>query len=239
MCTLPANDWPSSWPHDPHQSNKEADNSSGTIQWRGCFGWFRKKAGTWQRWRDKRAWQEDKGETRTQQRLVHVDGAKIQVVNCAIEIDLRLKSMLMRFFFQKFGMVVQPLCAACAAMQQLDVAGRFESSRDLSAVPPVTFVRYLCALVRWWGCEDVPGVKPAELLPLNQSNRRDDSDKREKQPYQTRSLVPTRGTYVIAPSLCCQQSVPHHHHPTSPPHTKPHVHIIWRSNGAKTVSVWW
>lgn len=100
MCTLPANDWPSSWPHDPHQSNKEADNSSGTIQWRGCFGWFRKKAGTWQRWRDKRAWQEDKGETRTQQRLVHVDGAKIQVVNCAIEIDLRLKSMLMRFFFK-------------------------------------------------------------------------------------------------------------------------------------------
>lgn len=146
MCTLAANDWPSSWPHDPHQSNKEADDSSGTIQWRGCFGWFRKKAGTWQRWRDKRAWQEDKGETRTQQRLVHVDGAKIQIVNCAIKIDLRLKSMLMRFFFQKFGMVVQPLSAACAAMQQLDVAGRFEPSRRLSAVAPVTVARYLCVL---------------------------------------------------------------------------------------------
>lgn len=75
-----------------------------------------------------------------------MDGAKIQIVNCAIKIDLRLKKYVNEIFFQKLGMVVQPLCAACAAMQQLDVAGRFEPSRDLSAVPPDTFARYLCAL---------------------------------------------------------------------------------------------
>lgn len=68
-----------------------------------------------------------------------MDGAEIQVVNCSIKIDLRLKSILMRFFLFKFGIVVQPLRAACAAMQRLDAAGRFEPSRDLSAVLPIHF----------------------------------------------------------------------------------------------------
>lgn len=36
-------------------------------------------------------------EEKKKRRLVHVDGAKIQLDNNAIRIDLRLKNMLMRF----------------------------------------------------------------------------------------------------------------------------------------------
>lgn len=59
-CTLPANDKPSSWPSDPHQSDKETDSSSRTIRWRGCLGWQDKSSDM----TGSRAWQEDNGRSK-------------------------------------------------------------------------------------------------------------------------------------------------------------------------------
>lgn len=105
---------------------------------------------------------------------------------------------------------------------------------NFAAFPAQTLRRYASAFARFIGCStchfstisiaggacvDVRGVKPTELR-CSASQAGEMIQIRRRNNCVILALVPAHETYIIAPSLCCQQSVssaPHCPHPPPPP----------------------